>query len=174
MKTVVDVQRIWYGDLITTLTTPGSGLTKADVDAFIADGTTKEITNVHATTWTYEEGEPSTTDYINQLNGQTYYRDFQPAAKSINFSIGQYEYSTKADLQGGTATSTSWKPALNQGVIFKTFCALTKDNTYIIFPKAIVTARTGMVEDKLLGLLFTASPVETGVDNMETEGWFDA
>jgi hypothetical protein len=172
LKTVVDIKQIFYGNPISSVTSTSAGLTGGEVETFL--GTAKEIVNVHGTTFTYEEGEPTTTDYTNQLNMQTYYRDFVPAAKSINFSIGQYDYATKAELQGGTATATSWKSPKNQGIIFKTFVAVTKDDTYIVFPKAIVSARAGMVESKLIGLLFSASPIETGIEGLETECWFDA
>jgi hypothetical protein len=169
LKTVVDIKELYYGELLTS-----GPLTGALVKTFIDDAGTKSIENVHSTTFTYDEAEPSTTDYINQLNGQTYYRDFVPGSKQINFSIGQYDYATKAELQGGTATATSWKAPTQQGIIFKTFVAVTKDDTYIVFPKAIVTARAGMIESKLVGLLFVASPIETGIAGLETEGWFDA
>jgi hypothetical protein len=173
LKTVVDIKQIFYGDPMTSVLVPANGLTGAEVKDFL-DGNVKEIVNVHGTTFTYEEGEPSTTDYNNQLNGETYFRDYTPAAKSINFSIGQYDYATKAELQGGEATATSWKSPKNQGIIYKTFVAITKDDTYIVFPKAIVNARAGMVEDKVIGLLFSASPIATGINGLETECWFDA
>jgi hypothetical protein len=151
----------------------GATLAKADITAFLADGATKEITNVHATTWTYETDDPTRTDYINQLSGSAYYTDFEPGGTNVNFSIGQYDYQTKADLQGGTATATSWVAPLSQGVINKAFLALTKDDTYIFFPKAAITARAGMVEDKLIGLLFSASPNDPGVAGMASEIWCD-
>lgn len=169
MKTIVDIKQIFYADAMTSGPLNGTA-----VKAVINAATTKEIKNVHATTWTYEEAEPSNTDYINQLNGNTYYIDSQPGSTSISFSVGQYDYETKADLQGGTATATSWLRPKNQGLIYKTLIAVTKDDTYIVVPKAQITARGGMVEDKLIGLLLTATPVETGIDNLEPEGWFDA
>lgn len=131
MKTIVDIKRIIYTDLITTV--PFSG---AAVKAILTGTSFKEITNVHATTWAYEEQEGSVTDYINQLNGQTYYRDSEPGSRSINFTIGQYDYETKAELQGGTATATTWVAPKNQGIIYKSVIAVTKDDTYIVMPKA--------------------------------------
>lgn len=169
MKTVVDLKQLFYGDAWTA-----GPLTGAAIKAFLDNANTKEVKNVHATTWTYEEEEPSTTDYINQLNGQTYYRDNQPGATNISFTIGQYEYETKADLQGGTATPTSWVRPTNQGIVYKGFVAVTKDDTYIAIPKGQVTARGGMVEDKLIGLPVVVTPVETGIEGLASEGWFDA
>ncbi len=169
MKTVVDIKQLFYANPMTA-----GPLTGAAVKAILDNADTKEIKNVHATTWTYEEAEPSTTPYINQLNGQTYYIDSDPGETSISFSIGQYDYATKADLQGGTATAKSWIRPKNQGLIYKTLIAVTKDDTYIVIPKAQINARGGMVEDKLIGLLLTATPVETGIDGLASEGWFDA
>lgn len=169
MKTIVDIKQILYAEPMTAA--PLSG---AAVKAIIQDAGTKEIANVHATTWAYEEQEGTTTDYINQLNGNTYFRDSESGSRSVNFTIGQYDYATKADLQGGTATATSWKAPTNQGIIYKCIIAVTKDDTYIVFPKAQIGARTGMVESKLIGLMMTATPMETGIDGLETEAWFDA
>jgi hypothetical protein len=168
MKTIVDIKQIFYAPEITTGTLTGS-----IVDAILKNGTTKEITNVHGTTWTYEEAEPSVTDYINQMNGKVYYRDSVPGAVSVNFSIGQYDYQTKANLQGGTATDTSWTRPETTGLIYKALIAVTKDDTYIVFPKAAVTARGGMVESKLIGLLLSAVAMDTGVSGLVSEGWFD-
>ena len=169
MKTIVDIKQIFYGDPLTSGTLNG-----AAVKAFITSLTTKQITNVHATTWTYEEQEGNITDYINQLNGQTYYRDAEPGSRSINFTIGQYDYETKADLQGGTATATTWIAPEHQGIIYKCIVAVTKDDTYIAMPKAQINTRSGMVESKLIGMLLAATPLETGVQGLAAEGWFDA
>ena len=169
MKTIVDIKQIFYGEPMTA-----GPLNGAAVKAFIENVATKEITNVHASTWTYEEQEGTTTPYINQLNGQTYYLDSEPGSRTISFTIGQYDYATKADLQGGTATATSWIASKNQGIINKCMVAVTKDDTYIVMPKAQIGVRTGMVESKLIGLNLTATPLETGVDNLDSEGWFDA
>jgi len=169
MKTIVDIKQIFYGDPLTS-----GVLNGAAVKAFIASAGTKQIQNVHATTWTYEEQEGTSTDYINQLNGQTYYKDIQPGSRAINFTIGQYDYATKADLQGGTATATSWTAPENQGLINKCMVAVTKDDTYIAIPKAQISARTGMVESKLIGVMLTATPLETGVAGLAPEAWFDA
>jgi hypothetical protein len=173
MKTVVSIQKLYYGEPITALANSG-GLSKDDVTAFISETDTKEVPNVHATTWAYEEDDPTTTDYINQLNDQIYYTDFEAGGRRISFTMGQYEYALKADLKGGKATATGWTAPVSKSIIYKTVVALTRDNTYIIFPKAVISCRTGMVEDKLIGELVTASPLETGIAGMEAEGWFDA
>lgn len=168
MKTIVSIKQLFYADAMESGTLNG-----AAVKAILDDEGTKEITNVHDTTWVYEEAEPSNTDYVNQLNGKVYYRDSTPGAVQVTFSVGQYEYQTKADLQGGTATATSWVRPETTELINKTLIAVTKDDTYIVFPKAAVVARGGMVEDKVLGLMLSAVAMDTGVTGLASEGWFD-
>lgn len=167
MNTIVDIKAIYYAAPMT-----GNSLTGAAVKAIIDDADTKKIKNVHDTTWTYEEAEPSTTDYINQMNGKVYYRDSTPGAVGVSFSIGQYDFETKKDLQGGTATANQWIRPEKSELIYKTFIAQTKDGTYVVFPKAAIVARGGMVEDKLIGLLFSAVAMDTGIEGLASEGWF--
>jgi len=168
-KTIVSIKELFYADEVTS-----GALTGSEVAAILLKTTTKKITNVHDTTWVYEEAEGSTTDYVNQLNAKVYYRDYTPGTTSVSFSVGQYEYQTKADLQGGTATATSWKRPDIATLIYKCIIARTKDDTYIVFPRASITARGGMVEDKLIGLLLTAVPMDTGVTGLPSEAWFDS
>jgi len=167
-KTIVSVKQIFYADPMTAGTLTGSA-----VKTILNGASTKEVANVHGTTWAYEEAEPTITDYINQLNGKVYYRDSTPGAVSVNFSIGEYDYQTKADLQGGTATATSWVRPDKSELIYKTLIAVTQDDTYIVFPKAAITARGGMVEDKVIGLMLSAVAMDTGVAGLASEGWFD-
>jgi hypothetical protein len=174
LKTIVDIKQIFYGNPLATVTSTTEGLSGAEVYALINAGTTKEVKNVHATTWAYNEDEPSTTNNINQLNMQTYCIDTTPGATTISFSIGQYDYQAKADLQGGKATTTSWERPETQGIIYKSIVAITKDDTYLVFPKAQITARGGMIGDKVIGLLLTATPLDTGVTGLASEKWFDA
>jgi len=173
-KTIVSIKELYYADPIKTIASEAAGLTGAEVKAILGNATTKQIINVHDTTFVYEEAEASITDYVNQLNGLIYYRDSTPGAVQMSFSIGQYDYQTKADLQGGTATATSWQRPSSQGLIYKSLIALTKDDTYIVFPNASINARGGMVEDKLLGLLLGGVAMETGVKGLTSEAWFDA
>lgn len=170
-KTIVGIKRIWYAEPIKRQ------LETEDVYNLITDdgGTAKEISNVHGTTWVYEEAEPSTTDYINQLTGKVYYRDSVPGTVQISFSVGQYDYETKAALQGGEVgeDSVSWSRSDDNGLIYKSIIAETKDGTIIVFPNASIVARGGMVEDKVLGLLLTAVAMETGIAAIPSEKWFD-
>lgn len=167
MKTIVSIKDIYYGDSIKTGTLDG-----AAVAAFINDSKVKKVNNVHDTTWAYEEAEASITDYVNQRNGKVYYRDATPGAVQISFSIGQYDYETKADLQGGEGTETSWTRK-DYDLTYKCVVAVTKDDTYIVFPNASITARGGMVEDKVIGIMFAAVAMDTGVDTIPSEMWLD-
>ena len=173
-KTVVSIKKLWYADPIDAIA--GSALTGEEVYDLIADVGTKEISNVHGDTWAYEEAEASVTDYVNQLNGKVYYRDNVPGAVNMSFSIGQYDYETKAALQGGTATGATTKTGWQRGngdLVYKCMIAKTKDDTYIVFPKAGVSARGGMVE-KAIGILLSAVALETEVTGLASECWFDA
>ncbi|MDR2765431.1 MAG: hypothetical protein LBB90_10440 [Tannerella sp.] len=174
LKTIVDIAKIMYADPITSIALSSAGLTGTEVRSIIDDADTKNVVNVHGDTWSYEEEEGSTTPFKNQLSGATYYNDLQPGAVNVTFTIGQYDYDTKADLQGGTATQTSWQRAAVSKIIYKCIIAVTKDDTYIVFPKAQVTARGSMVESKLIGLAVTVTPVETGVAGLAPEILFDA
>jgi hypothetical protein len=174
LKTITDIARILYADPIGSVASPSAGLTGTEVKAVIDDADTKEIVNVHGDTWAYEEEEGTVNPYRNQLNGNTYYNDFQPGATNASFSVGQYDYDTKADLQGGTATATSWERPKVSKIIYKCVIAVTKDDTYIVFPKAQITARGGMIESKLIGLMLNATPVETGVTGLAPEKWFNS
>lgn len=59
----------------------------------------------------------------------------------MSFTIGQYDYETKAAFMGGTGSETSWKRARGVTRIEKCMIALTEDNQYCVFPKASVIAR---------------------------------
>lgn len=171
-KTIVGIKKIWYGSPLTVKDVQymkGSTLNQLMAGA----GDFKEISNIHSSTWAYEEAEPSTTDYINQLTGKVYYRDSVPGASQISFSIGQYDYETKKDLQGGNADANSWSRTDSNELIYKTIIAQTKDDTYIVFSNAAITARGGMVEDKVLGLLMTAVAMENKNPAVPSEKWFD-
>jgi hypothetical protein len=174
LKSIVDIARILYAEPVGSVALASAGLTGTEVKAIMDDSGTKEVVNVHGDTWAYEEEEGTTTPFRNQLNGNTYYNDYQPGSTSVSFSIGQYDYATKASLQGGTATATSWERPKSSTIIYKCVIAVTKDDTYLVFPKAQIVARGGMIESKLIGLMLSATPVETGVTGLAPEKWFDS
>ena len=89
----------------------------------------------------------------------------------INFTIGEYDYATKADLQGGKATEKNWERGKYKP-IHKCVIGKTKDGVYVVFPKAAINAR-GSNTDKAVGLAVSAVPLSTGVDGLASEKWFD-
>ena len=172
MITGVYIDELYYAEPITTVTNKSTGLSGAEVAAILKDAKTKQIPNVHGETFQYEEEEASTTKYKNQLTGEAYREDTVPGEVKINFTIGEYDYRTKADLQGGIATDKSWERGKYQP-IRKCIIGKTKDGMYVVFPKASINGR-GANTDKAIGLAVAASPLSTGVEGLASEKWFDA
>ena len=86
--------------------------------------------------------------------------------------MGEYEYSDKAALQGGIATTTGWdRPAIKEN-ISKCIIAQTKTGNYIVFPNASIIGK-GNFTDKNIGLGVTAVAMETGVTGLSAEVWRD-
>ena len=109
MITAVYIDELYYTDPITTVADKSKGLTGAEVAAILKDAKTKQVQNIHGETFQYEESESSSTKHKNQLTGEDYREDTVPGEVKINFTIGEYDYVTKADLQGGVATDKSWE-----------------------------------------------------------------
>lgn len=98
----VDVEAIWYADS-KAWADKTSRATGADVAAIIA--TAKQVENVHQDTWQIEESEASQDKYKNQLTGNVYRMGAKEMGEvTVSFTIGRYDYATKADLLGGTVT----------------------------------------------------------------------
>ena len=125
-------------------------LTPALVKALIAKQGIGMVSNVHGESWNLEESEASVTPYKNQLNGRTYRHDTSMGDITPSFSIGQYDYQTKADLLGGTVIkegtapnekAVGWKRSVDKVEIYKALICLTDDNIWFIFPKCQVVAR---------------------------------
>lgn len=166
----IDIQRLWYA--------PYSGIT-ADLTGtalytLLQANTTKEIENVHQDTWSIEEDEPSQDSYKNQLTGSTY----RMGAKTMgdvkfNFTLGRYDFKTKADFMGGTGTDTSWKRA--RGIVDIKLCliALTEDNVYCVLPYANVTGREANT-DGAVGISVVGTMLEPENEAVMPEYWFDA
>lgn len=111
-----------------------------------------EVQNVHGETWQIEESEASVTGHKNQLNGQNYRYDTTPGDITPSFSIGQYDWKTKADMMGGEAVKkggsgadkdevVGWKRPTGKVVINKALFCLTDDHVWFIFPNAQIVAR---------------------------------
>lgn len=166
--TAVNIKRLWYGDpseITADLTGPA---------LFALLKTAKEVTNVHQDTWSIEEGEHSQDTYKNQLTGATYRMGAkQMGDVTFNYTIGQYDYATKADFVGGEGTDTSWKRARGISVVEKFLVALTEDNQYAVLPKANIVAREAQT-DNAVGLACVATMLEPDAPEVAPEYWFDA
>lgn len=177
-KQYIGIKRIWYADVIN------AAVTAASIKALItANGGAKEVLNSHQDTWGYEESDPETTEYVNELTGQTYYIDkTKNSIPTISFTMGEYSYMEKADLQGGeaiTATGTKassednavgWKRPESTNVIEKAIIAQTKTGNYVVLTKANIVAKGNFVE-KNIGLGVTAVALEN--KGIGSEFWFD-
>lgn len=170
VKPFIGLKRVWYGDPVTTVTTPASGYTAAELVALIK--TLTEVSNVHQDTWGYDESDPSVTDYINELTGQPYYRDVtQAAIPTINFTMGQYSFEDKAALQGGKVVGDGWERQDMANLIEKCVVAQTKTGNFIFMPRANIIGKGSFVE-KNIGLGVSAVPLETNVKGLASEKWF--
>lgn len=171
-KPFIGLKRVWYGDVVTTVSSPTAGYTATELVAKIK--TMTEVKNVHQDTWGYEESDASVTDYINELTGQPYYRDVtQAAIPTVSFTLGEYSFEDKAALQGGKATEDGWERTDMANLIEKSIVAMTKTGNFIFMPKANIVGKGSFVE-KNIGLGVTAVPLETGVEGLASEKWFPA
>jgi len=171
-KSFIGIKRLWYAPPIDAVANIASGLTSAEVLAKIADAGTVEIKNIHDDTWGYEESDPTVTEYINQLTGRPYFRDAESQSiPTISFTLGEYEYQTKADLQGGTATTDTWERSDTPEIIEKCIIAQAKTGEVIVMPRSSIIGKGNYVE-KNIGLGVAAVPIETGVEGLKPEKWF--
>lgn len=177
-KQYIGIRRIWYTDVINT------AVTAAAVKALIAEnGDAHEVLNSHQDTWGYEESDPETTEYVNELTGLTYYIDkTKNSIPTISFTMGEYSYIEKADLQGGEAitatgtkattdaTAVGWKRPESTDVIEKAIIAQTKTGNYVVLTKANIVGKGNFVE-KNIGLGVTAVALEN--PGIGSEFWYD-
>lgn len=165
--TAVNIKKLWYGDT--------SGIA-ADLDGHALHTLLQSLTevkNVHGDTWTLEEAEASKTNYKNQLTGKVYRSDKEMGEVKMNFTLGEYDYSVKADLMGGTATDTTWKRAAGKVNIEKILVGLTEDDQYIVIPRADIAAREATT-DKAIGIPVSGTELEPTVTGVAPEYWFDS
>lgn len=146
----VGVKRILYADTSVVTKDITADVAKALIKAAIT--AKAEVMNVHGETWNIEESEASVNGHKNQLNGQTYRYDTTPGEVTPAFSIGQYDYTTKAALMGGEAIKkggsgadkdniVGWKRSTEKVVINKTLFCLTEDDVWFIYPNCQIVAR---------------------------------
>ena len=176
-KPFIGIKRIWYGDPLTEASNPTSLATWLS--------TATEVLNSHDGTWGYSQDDPSVTDYVNELNGQTYYRDkTNEGAKTITFSIGVYSWKNKVDLQGGqmldstgaittdASKACGWSSNQSLENINKCIVALTKSGNYIVFSNAAIVGK-GDQQDKNITLGVSAVAMESETSGIEAEYLWD-
>ena len=178
-KPFIGIKRLWYGPELTKAladTLTGAAAVKALVTTE-ANGFT-EIKNVHEGTWGYSQDDPSVTDYINELTGKPYYRDkTSDGARTINFSLGVYQFADKAALQGGSVImdgekEVGWKSDGALENVEKCIVAMTKTGNYIIFSDASIIAK-GDQQEKNIALGISAVCMESEIADVEAEYLFE-
>lgn len=146
----VGVKRILYADTSVVTKDITADVAKTLIKAAIT--AKAEVMNVHGETWNIEESEASVNGHKNQLNGQTYRYDTTPGEVTPAFSIGQYDYTTKAALMGGETIKkggsgadkdniVGWKRSTEKVVINKALFCLTEDDVWFIYPNCQIVAR---------------------------------
>lgn len=167
MKPFIGISQIWYGDPLT------AEPTISDIAALVKKMT--EVKNSHDGTWAYSQDDPETTEYVNELTGQTYYIDRTSNGKcTINFTMGVFEFTDKAALEGGEVINSGegWKSSADLLNINKAIVAKTKTGNYIIFSNASIVGK-GDVQEKNVGLGVTATAMESDTDGVEAIYMFD-
>ena len=181
MISAVGIKRIVYAmtSVVTADITPeiAKTLIKAAITA------KDEVKNVHGETWQIEESEASVTGYKNQLTGKNYRFDNTPGDITPSFSIGQYDYATKAALMGGEVikkggegvakdSPVGWKRATDKVIINKALFCLTDDDVWFIFPNAQIVAREANT-DKAVAIAVKGMVQEPDVAGVSSEYNFD-
>ena len=169
---MIGIKKLYYGTAFAAAPaapyvegTASSGFTAAEIKAKIALGT--EITNIHGDLWTYEEAMNTVTGYKNKLTDEEYRATYAKGEKKMSFTIGQYEFATKAALQGGTASTTvKYVGPATASPVYKSMIALTDDDIYIVFPKARVNVG-GVTTDDAVGLKCEAVQMQGDVAGMD-------
>lgn len=167
----VGIKRLWYCDPDKI----SADLTGTLLANLLADNTIKEVENIHQDTWTYEESEASQDSYKNQLTGSVYRMGTKTMGEvSANFTIGQYDYATKAEFCGGEVIGggTGWKRARGVVDIRKAIIFLTEDNQYGVLPYTNVNTHEANT-DKALGIAVKATAMEPQNTAVRPEYWFD-
>lgn len=179
-KPYIGIKNIWYGPVLEEIPT------KEKLKKLIGKlGTFNRVKNSHDGTWGYEQDDPETTDYINELTGLTYFTDkTSDGNHTINFTMGVYDYAQKADLQGGLEVKEAgattgesdfdgWKSASANDLVNKCVIAQTKTGHLIIFTNALIIAKVD-TQEKNLGLGVKATAQENEASGVAAEYWVDA
>lgn len=142
-----------------------------------------EVYNVHGETWQIEESEASVSGFKNQLTGQTYRNETTLGDVTPAFTIGQYDYETKAKLMGGEVVkkggtgddkdvAVGWKRASGKVIINKVLFCLTDDDVWFIYPKCQIVAREANT-DKAVAIAVRGLVQEPTVEGVSSEYNFD-
>ena len=164
----IGISKIWYGTVFS------AAPTTASLKTWINGAT--EVKNSHDGTWSYTQDDPTTEDYINELTGKLYHRDLTASGnKTITWTMGEYDYTDKVALQGGTVVEESsstvgWKSG-DATLINKAVVAKTKTGNYVVFTNASITAKVDQ-QQKALGLGVTAVAQENETSGVADEYWF--
>ncbi len=190
-KRFIGIQRLWYGPHPDGSQPIGTDVTV--INKWLAADTTVEVKNSHQDTFTYEQEDPSVTDYINELTGRPYYRDTTEAGnKTISWTMGEYGFADRVRLIGGTACDSNGKeydadtignasesdlvswvsPEGMPPLVEMTVAARTKTGNLIVFPNAGIVAKTD-TQEKALGLGITATAQDPGEDGESDEVLYD-
>lgn len=170
-KSLVSVKAIWYstGELITAAIPPVeddplTGLSYAELKAWLADPKNKKVPVVHQDTWNYEESEDTADFFRNQLTGKVYRGGVTQKGEAVmTWVIGKADFQTRAELQGGSANDDKLASAITKKTIHKTIVALTEDDVYVVFSSAFIQARHATT-DNAIGLTVTATAMEPDND----------
>lgn len=168
----VGIKELYYGNVIDSAT----NLTKAGLATL--KSTMTKVANVHQDTWALEESEPSQDSYRNQLTQAVYRMGTKQMGEiTINFTIGQYDYTLKSELLGGSTITESesvvgWKRGKGIVEVLKAFMAITEDNQVVVFPKTNVLAHESN-NDGATGIAMKATVLEPEQAELSSEYWFD-
>lgn len=170
MKPFIGIKQLWYGDVIT------AAVTATTLKIWLASAT--EVKNSHQDTFQYTQDDPSVTDYINELTGKPYYRDMtNQGNKTIAFTIGEYAFEDKVELQGGDLikegeATVGWGAPDSPGLVYKAVVGKTKTGNYVVFTNAGIVGKTNMAE-KNMGLGISAVAMDNATESVKDEYWFD-
>lgn len=160
-KPFIGIKAIYYGEPIT------EAVTAAKLTTWLNSATTVE--NVHQDTWSYEQGDPEIEDYVNELDGKIYYRDAKTAgSKTISFTIGKYDATTKEDLCSGKVTDGVWSAPDEIPLVNKAIVAVTKSGNTIVFTNASIVAKAAAAS-KNIGLGVTAVAMDNNTPGVADE-----
>lgn len=179
----IDIKKLWHAP-VDAIGSSAESFGPSDLYAIIKEGgKATEIKNVHQDTWTIDEGESSQDSFKNQLTGATYRMGAKDMGDvTFNFTIGRYDFITKAALMGGTViykgseetgNAVGWSRQRGVVEIKKMLIALTEDDVYCVLPYANVNTREADT-DGAIGLAVTGTMLEPDNENIDPEYWFDA